>query len=108
MIVGDFNVVTCIEEVSNQSSFLQQRCIDFIEGLVDHGLLSHKLTWMRGRDKNTFRGSHLDCALCLVEWIKLMENVEVSHLPSLNCNHSPLLVTIGDINKKRKGHGFKY
>ena len=43
---------------------------------------------------STFKGARLDRALCNVDWKLKFEGELVSHLPNLNSDHFPLLVTL--------------
>lgn len=97
LLVGDFNSVTCREEVSNKEGFSHSRCADFNswiarEGLIDLGFVGSIFTWMRGINDTNFKGAHLDQALGNVEWKLLFPNALVEHLPIIGSDHSPLHV----------------
>lgn len=108
MVVGDFNSVTSAEEVSAPESFNQRRSSNFNdwifrEELVDIGYTGPSFTWMRGKDKTTFRGARLDRALCSTDWLNQFPNTKVHHLPNLNSDHSPILISIDRGQRKQKG-----
>ncbi|XP_031095145.1 uncharacterized protein LOC115999435 [Ipomoea triloba] len=95
---GDFNSVTSIEEVSNAECFNLSRCSDFKEwifreGLIDLGFTGSRYTWMRGTNTASFRGARLDRALSTVDWRIRNPNAMVEHLPIINSDHAPLLIT---------------
>ncbi|XP_031119046.1 uncharacterized protein LOC116022462 [Ipomoea triloba] len=95
---GDFNSVISTEEVSNTSCFNSSRCFDFRnwifrEGLIDMGFVGTKFTWMRGIDSSTFKGARLDRALSNANWKTRFPQAIVEHLPMINSDHSPLLVS---------------
>ncbi|XP_031110827.1 uncharacterized protein LOC116014988 [Ipomoea triloba] len=95
---GDFNSITSIEEVSNSSCFNSSRCSDFRnwifrEGLIDLGYIGSKFTWMRGINSASFRGARLDRALCNADWKFRFPEAVVEHLPMIDSDHSPLLIS---------------
>ncbi|XP_019177832.1 PREDICTED: uncharacterized protein LOC109173030 [Ipomoea nil] len=97
LTVGDFNSVTCKEEVSNSESYSHTRCSQFnnwihSERLIDLGYTGSSFTWMRGVDKPSFKAARLDRALSNIEWKLRFPNAEVQHLPMINSDHSPLLL----------------
>lgn len=58
--IGDFNFVTCKEEVSCSGTYADQRSCDFnewtnSEALVDLGYVGTKFTWKRGNSTSMFR-----------------------------------------------------
>ncbi|XP_031124210.1 uncharacterized protein LOC116026924 [Ipomoea triloba] len=72
MAIGDFNSITCAEEVSNPDTFAANRCTKFKawldrEGMVDIGFSGPKFTWTRGKNSEHFRGARLDRAVCSPE-----------------------------------------
>ncbi|XP_031124242.1 uncharacterized protein LOC116026955 [Ipomoea triloba] len=98
LVCGDFNSVISREEVNNPDCFNNARCADFKEwifqeGLVDLGFEGTKFTWMRGINSDSFRAARLDRALSSVEWRLNFPNAIVNHLPMINSDHSPLLIS---------------
>ncbi|XP_031112081.1 uncharacterized protein LOC116016057 [Ipomoea triloba] len=111
--VGDYNAVTCMEDVSNKDNFHNHRCPGmrhwiFKEGLIDIGFVGARYTWTRGRESSTFTGARLDRALCNLEWMLKHPNTKVSHLPRVCSDHSPLLIEIGEPTAARKNYNFQF
>ncbi|XP_019184586.1 PREDICTED: uncharacterized protein LOC109179535 isoform X1 [Ipomoea nil] len=98
MTIGDFNSVAGPDEVSNPATYSSARSSDFNdwifrEGLVDLGYFGTKFTWMRGLQSTTFKGARLDRALGNLEWALAFPDAKVKHLPLVQSDHCPLLVT---------------
>ncbi|XP_031127729.1 uncharacterized protein LOC116029829 [Ipomoea triloba] len=111
--VGDYNAVTCMEDVSNKDNFHNHRCAGmnhwiFKEGLIDMGFVGGRYTWTRGRDSSTFTGARLDRALCNLEWITKYPNTKVVHLPRVCSDHSPLLIDLGLSTEVQRSRTFHY
>lgn len=112
MAVGHFNAVTGMDEVSNPDSFRQRRCSGFKEwifeeGMIDLGYTGNKYTWMRGRDRDSFKGARLDRAMGTTEWLSMFPEISVHHLPIFNSNHAPVLVRLKNKSESKK-YGFKF
>ncbi|XP_019172990.1 PREDICTED: uncharacterized protein LOC109168419 [Ipomoea nil] len=113
LAVGDFNAVTCMEDVSNQQNFSNHRCVGmnewiFKEGLIDMGFVGPRFTWTRGRESTTFTGARLDQALCNLDWITQHPGTKVSHITRVCSDHSPLLIELGRKMETPKGPGFLF
>lgn len=98
LAIGDFNSVSSADEVSNPNTFALHRNANFNhwifqEGLIDLGYNGARFTWMRGRESGTFRGARLDRALASSEWLDTFPDTSVTHMPMIESDHSPLLVT---------------
>ncbi|XP_019188304.1 PREDICTED: uncharacterized protein LOC109182610 [Ipomoea nil] len=98
LTIGDFNSVASSEEVSNPATYSTIRSSEFTnwifrEGLVDLGYEGTKFTWMRGLHSTTFKGARLDRALGNTEWSLLYPEAKVKHLPMVQSDHCPLLIT---------------
>lgn len=61
-----------------------------------------KFTWMRGINTESFRVARLDRALGNVEWKNRYPYATVKHLPMVNSDYSPLLITT-EPNLRNKG-----
>lgn len=112
MVLGDFNSVVSIDEVSNPRTFDHRRCIgmkDWIrrEGLVDPGFTGPLFTWMRGKHQDTFKGARLDRVLCSTEWLNWFPDISVRHLPMINSDHAPVLIRL-DKKRNCRRSGFKF
>ncbi|XP_019179248.1 PREDICTED: uncharacterized protein LOC109174466 [Ipomoea nil] len=113
LAVGDFNSVTCQDEVNNLETFSMSRCSDFNqwifrEGLIDLGFEGTKFTWMRGVNSTSFKGARLDRALSNIEWRSMFPNVSVLHLPMIQSDHSPLLVNTSETPQIPINRSFRF
>lgn len=50
-------------------------------------------TWSRGKSPETWKSARLDRTLCNSEWSLLYETARVKHLPALQSDHCPLLIS---------------
>ncbi|XP_019178132.1 PREDICTED: uncharacterized protein LOC109173349 [Ipomoea nil] len=113
LIAGDFNSVTCQEEVNNQDNFSISRSSDFNdwifrEGLVDLGFAGSKFTWMRGSSSSTFKGARRDRALANTTWKLKFPSALVEHLPIVESDHSPLLINMCPSTSVRRQKPFRF
>ncbi|XP_031099664.1 uncharacterized protein LOC116003863 [Ipomoea triloba] len=113
LLAGDFNSVTSREEVNNPECFSLSRCTDFNnwlfrEGLIDLGYIGAKFTWMRGVNSSSFRGARLDRALSNIQWKLCCPNTVVEHLPMIQSDHSPLLITTDPSAGTTRGNIFRF
>ena len=69
------------------------------EGLLDLGFNGPQFTWMTGSSKDTYRGAKLDRALSNTLWRNKFEKATIYHLPRLQSNHSPILVSMEGTKK---------
>lgn len=94
--MGDFNAVTCMDEVSNSNTYVEQRSRDFNNWIndkewIDLGYTGPKFTWKRGNDTATFKGARLDRGLCSVNWLDSFPSTKITHLPAIASDHAPIL-----------------
>lgn len=77
----------------------------FEEELINLGFVGPKYTWTWGSTTENFKGARLDCALCSFKWLENFTNTTVTHLPSVNSDHTPLLIqtnrNVKDVANKR-------
>ncbi|XP_019152396.1 PREDICTED: uncharacterized protein LOC109149189 [Ipomoea nil] len=111
--VGDYNAVTCMEDVSNTENFGNNRCAGmrqwiFKEGLIDLGFFGARYTWTRGKEKATFTGARLDRALCNLEWTTNHPETKVTHLTRVCSDHSPLLIELGSTTRTSGNLAFQF
>ncbi|XP_019198960.1 PREDICTED: uncharacterized protein LOC109192713 [Ipomoea nil] len=97
LTAGDFNAVTCKDEVSNGSNLASSRCASFKdwlskEGLIGLGYSGPKFTWFRGLSPSSFKAARLDRAACNLDWRILFPDADVTHLPIASSDHAPLLI----------------
>lgn len=113
LIAGDFNSVTCQDEISNPTKFSAARCSDFNrwifqEALLDLGFVGTKFTWMRGLNTESFKGARLDRALSNVEWRAKFPNASFDHLPIIGSDHAPLLLNTMPSTQLTSNKGFRF
>lgn len=93
LVLGDFNVVVSLEEVSTPKNFSFHRSGAFFEQcLVDMGIKTPNFTWCRGTQLTMFKGARLDRALCNVEWQTRYTNATVMYIPRIRSDHTPIMV----------------
>ncbi|KAK4729617.1 hypothetical protein R3W88_022605 [Solanum pinnatisectum] len=95
--VGDYNVVTSIEEKLGGVPYNMRKSIDFISvieacGLVDLGLSGQKFTWTNKRGIHHRIWKRLDRALANDTWLEKMPQTTITHLPTVGSDHCPLLM----------------
>lgn len=105
MVAEDFNVVSCVDEVSNPETFSLKRCLGmnlwiFEEQMIDPGFVGGKYTWMRGKEAGTFKGARLDRAVYTTRLLELFSNFKVKNLPAYNSDYTALLVSLEHKNRK--------
>lgn len=113
LTIGDYNAVTCMEDVSNPDKFQSHRCAGmrqwiFQEGLIDLGFFGTRYTWTRGKDTGTFTGARLDRALCNINWLTRYLETTVTHLTRICSDHSPILIQMEHPNDKDKIYSFQF
>lgn len=111
--LGDYNAVTCLEDVSNRDNFQTHRCAGmrhwvFKEGLIDIGFVGARYTWTRGSDNSTFTGARLDIVLCNLQWITKYPNTKVTHLARVCFDHSPLLVELEPTSESQRRYTVQF
>lgn len=111
--IGDFNSVASADEVSCSSSYTEQRNREFNEwvdskGLVDMGYAGTKFTWRRGVNERTFRGARLDRGLGSVDWFEMYPTTNISHLPAVTSDHTPLLLGIEERDNFKRSDRFRF
>ncbi|XP_019176088.1 PREDICTED: uncharacterized protein LOC109171517 [Ipomoea nil] len=112
-MVGDFNAVTGLEDVSNKENFQNHRCTDmrnwiFKEGLIDLGFFGARYPWTRGNDSTTLTRARLDRALCNMEWLEKHLGTKVTNLTHFCSDHSPFLIDLSITAKERKRQSFYF
>ncbi|KAL2935019.1 hypothetical protein RDABS01_018138 [Bienertia sinuspersici] len=98
MLGGDFNDTrytwernTCCDEVNRRSKHFDE-WIDSMELLeVEFSGPSH--TWARGLSEDTRKSARLDRVLCNSEWATRFSQASVRHLPAIQSDHYPLLIS---------------
>lgn len=95
LIAGDFNAFMFSHEKIGGSLHGSKPCMlfqDFLHkcSLIDLGFQGPRFTWNRG-----FIFERLDRALSSVDWRLRFPNACVSHLPMIQSDHRPLLISLG-------------
>lgn len=111
--IGDFNSVTCKEEVSNFNTYSDQRSRNFNdwineEALIDLGYTGQKFTWVRGNNTNTFKGARLDRGLCSVDWLDCFPDSTITHLPAMSSDHTPIVLNTSTPGSKKVNRRFQF
>ncbi|KAL2926870.1 GTP-binding protein TypA/BipA-like protein [Bienertia sinuspersici] len=92
---GDFNDTRFTWERNSASDETNRRSARFNEWVESMELefsgASH--TWARGNSIETRRSARLDRALCNGEWALKFENAKVKHLPAVQSDHCPIIIS---------------
>ncbi|WMV30180.1 hypothetical protein MTR67_023565 [Solanum verrucosum] len=85
--VGDYNVITTIEEKLGGVPYNMRKSLEFIAtieacGLLDLGFNGQKYTWSNNRGITQRVWKRLDRALVTDTWLKKMPQTTITHLPS--------------------------
>lgn len=59
-------------------------------GLQDMGYTGNNFTWSNNRRGSSYVAARLDRALCNHQWLSLSSDPQLTHLPKISSNHSPL------------------
>ncbi|KAL5818956.1 hypothetical protein ACOSQ4_022798 [Xanthoceras sorbifolium] len=97
MIVGDFNEITCnAEKRGGRAKFSRSGFAEWIhkDNLMDMGFIGQNFTWMTRRGIGEEIWERLDRALCSPDWRLLYGEGFVKHLPRINSDHCPLLMSL--------------
>ena len=95
--VGDYNVITDVEEKLGGLPYNMKKSMDFIAtieacGLMDIGFSGHKYTWSNKRGINHRIWKRLDRALINDLWLEKMPQTTITHLANTGSDHCPLLM----------------
>ncbi|XP_015166827.1 uncharacterized protein [Solanum tuberosum] len=107
--VGDFNVITDIDEKLGGIPYNMRKSLEFIGvieacGLMDLGFNGPKFTWSNQRGVNFRIWKRLDRAMVNDKWLENMPHTSITHLPSVGSDHCPLLLEM----KARPDNCIKY
>ncbi|XP_015170882.1 uncharacterized protein [Solanum tuberosum] len=107
--IGDFNVITSTEEKKGGVPYNMNKSLEFISvieacGLVDLGYSGQHFTWCNQRAEQARVWKRLDRAMVNDKWLEIMPQTNISHLPYVGSDHTPLLMemTVND------NQGIKY
>ncbi|KAH0725048.1 hypothetical protein KY284_000913 [Solanum tuberosum] len=95
--VGDFNVITDIDEKLGGIPYNMRKSLEFIGvieacGLMLLGFNGPKFTWSNQRGINFRIWKRLDRAMVNDNWLQNMPHTCITHLPSVGSDHCPLLM----------------
>ncbi|XP_049399716.1 uncharacterized protein LOC125863741 [Solanum stenotomum] len=104
--VGDYNVITSIEEKLGGVPYNMRKSLEFIAvieacGLIDLGFSGQKFTWSNNRGIQQRVWKRLDRALVNDAWLEKMPQTTITHLPSVGSDHYPLLM---EMNAREDDH----
>ncbi|XP_015068710.1 uncharacterized protein LOC107013272 [Solanum pennellii] len=104
--IGDFNVITSIEEKIGGIPYNINKSFAFISvieacGLTDLGYNGIPFTWCNQKDANARVWKRLDRAIVNDKWLENMPQTTIEHLSAVGSDHSPLLM---EIVKKEDKH----
>lgn len=110
---GDYNSVLSREGVANNTRFSLNRSAGFSswifrEGLIDLGYKGPKFTWSRGTETSNYKAARLDRALCNIDWKFKFLEAEVTHLPRVSSDQSPILITTNATTRGVENRSFKF
>ncbi|KAK9691696.1 hypothetical protein RND81_09G212700 [Saponaria officinalis] len=98
LLAGDFNETCSLNERHGGDVNMARRCERFnnwIENcdLIELAFTGVTHTWARGNSVETRQSARLDRALCNADWGTLFEDAMVRHLPAIQSDHCPLLIS---------------
>ena len=98
LLAGDFNETRFTWERNSSCPATTRRSEHFNHWVESNNLIEVEFagpahTWARGNSVHTRRSARLDRALCNAEWGLQFENAKVKHLPALQSDHCPLLIS---------------
>ena len=108
-IIGDFNVISSTDEKLGGRDYNINKSFDFINiiescGLIDLGYSGQPFTWCNHRKGDARIWKRLDRGLVNDNWLRIMPNTSITHLPSGGSDHCPLLMEM----KNDKENAIKY
>lgn len=98
LIAGDFNDTRFPSERNKSCNETNRRSARFNAWIDDMQLIEVEFsgaahTWSRGVTPETRQSGRLDRALCNGEWGVRFETAKVKHLPAIQSDHCPLLIS---------------
>ncbi|KAH0650296.1 hypothetical protein KY284_030208 [Solanum tuberosum] len=105
--IGDFNVITSIEEKLGGIPYNMNKSFDFIGvieacGLTDLGYTGLPFTWCNQRDAEARVWKRLDRSMVNDKWLEVMPETTIENLSSVSSDHSPMLMGMTKYNSAGK------
>ncbi|XP_015167780.1 uncharacterized protein [Solanum tuberosum] len=102
--IGDFNVITSIEEKMGGLSDNINRSFEFIGvieacGLTDLGYTGLPFTWCNQRDAEARVWKRLNRSMVNDKWLEVMPQTTMENLSSVGSDHSPMLMEMINTNE---------
>ncbi|CAL5416172.1 unnamed protein product [Camellia sinensis] len=99
LVAGDFDQIMAHSEKQGGASSSHRQLIMFWDNinrchLLDLGFSRSKFTWTNGRKRVANIKKRIDRALCTDSWRHLFPEAWVQHLPMINSDHCPLLISL--------------
>ncbi|KAG5580340.1 hypothetical protein H5410_050967 [Solanum commersonii] len=104
--IGDFNVITSIEEKLGGMPCNINKSFEFISvieacGLTDLGFTGIPYTWCNQRTAQARVWKRLDRSMVNDKWLEVMPQTTIEHLSSVGSDHNPLLM---EMVRKNENH----
>ncbi|XP_049348976.1 uncharacterized protein LOC125813531 [Solanum verrucosum] len=104
--IGDFNVITNIEEKLGGMPYNMNKSFEFIGvieacGLTDLGFTGIPFTWCNQRTAQARVWKRLDRSMVNDKWLEIMPQTTIEHLSSVGSDHNPLLM---ELVRKNENH----
>ncbi|TMW81069.1 hypothetical protein EJD97_012226, partial [Solanum chilense] len=99
--IGDFNVISSTKEKIGGRDYNISKSLEFISiieacGLVDMGYSGQNYTWCNHRKNGDRIWKRLDRGMVNDNWLDMMPQSSITHLPSVGSDHSPLLMEMNN------------
>lgn len=98
LLAGDFNDTRYGWERNTSCAETTRRSVRFNSWIESQHLVEVEFsgpahTWARGNSVDTRRSARLDRALCNTNWSLCFDRARVKHLPAIQSDHCPLLIS---------------
>ncbi|KAG5567974.1 hypothetical protein H5410_065010 [Solanum commersonii] len=110
--IGDFNVITSIEEKLSGIPYNMNKSLEFIGvieacGLIDLGYTGLPYTWCNQMDAEARVWKRLDRSMVNDKWLENLPQTTIENLSSVGSDHSPLLMEMIQTNQSHTKY-FKF
>ncbi|XP_049348975.1 uncharacterized protein LOC125813529 [Solanum verrucosum] len=110
--IGDFNVITSIEEKLGGIPYNMNKSLEFIGvieayGLTDLGYTGLPYTWCNQRDAEARVWKRLNKSMVNDKWLENLPQTTIENLSSVGSDHSPLLMEMIQTNQSHTKY-FKF